>query len=201
MKNVAVWFPFAALSLAALYAVIVRFVFARERTVDELALMLRHIDLPLLERLLDPQEEAGLRRLKSARAFRLAQIGRLAAAGEQLGRVSHNAAAFRRWGVAEFKKIEPKNRTAFDKRDVLIIEVIRYATEVKRHAFYAAAKIRFWQLMMIARWPMLPSPSLSDLREVLGVDWLNSYEQLTGAAAQLMHNDGPEAYDQVMAAL
>jgi hypothetical protein len=201
LKNIATWLPFAVVCLGILYAIVVRRALSRQRSVDELTLLLRHIDLPLLEQLLDPEEEAALRQSKSARAFRDLQIGRMAAAFEHLRRVLHNAAAFRRWGAAEFKKIAHKNRAQFGPRDQLIVEVIRYATEVRKHALCAAVKIMVWRALAIARWSVLPSPSLSDIREVLGVDWLHQYEQLTAAAAQLMHDDGPDCYDRLLAAL
>jgi hypothetical protein len=166
----------------------------------EMPLFLRRVDLQLLEELLDPAEEAKLRRQMSARAFRRVQRGRILAAREQIRRVAHNARIFLRWANEEYKQLAAKNRGDFDDGDRLVLQVIHHAAEAERAAFVVLAKVLVWRLTLVHLWPMLPSPSLYDLREALGRDLLQRYEVLTAAAGQLLLASDRELYELVRAA-
>ncbi|HET7871127.1 MAG TPA: hypothetical protein VFL42_01365 [Terriglobales bacterium] len=168
--------------------------------VREMPLLLRRIDLQLLDELLDPAEEAKLRRQMSARAFRRAQRGRILAAREQIRRVGHNARIFRKWGNEEYKLLAAKNRGELDDGDHLVLQVIRHAAEAGRAASFVLAKIVLWRMTLLHLWPMLPSPSLYDLRESLGGDLLQRYEMLTASAGQLLLTSDQELYELVRAA-
>jgi hypothetical protein len=166
----------------------------------EMPLFLRRVDLQLLEELLDPAEEAKLRRQMSARAFRRAQRGRILAAREQIRRVAHNARIFLQWGNEEFGQLAAKSPGDFDDGDRLVLQVVGSAAQVQRAAFVVLAKIALWRLTLVHLWPMLPSPSLYDLREALGGDLLQRYELLTASAGQLLLASDRELYELVRAA-
>ncbi|HEX7289471.1 MAG TPA: hypothetical protein VF532_25025 [Candidatus Angelobacter sp.] len=166
----------------------------------ELPLFLRRVDLQLLEELLDPAEEAKLRRQMSARAFRRAQRGRILAAREQIRRIAHNARIFLKWGNEEYKQLAQKNRGDFDDGNHMVLAVIRSAAEVERAALLVLAKVLLWRLTLVHLWTMLPSPSLYDLREAMGGDLLQRYEMLTASAGQLLLASDRELYELVRAA-
>jgi hypothetical protein len=166
----------------------------------EMPLFLRRVDLQLLEELLDPAEEAKLRRQMSARAFRRAQRGRILAAREQIRRIAHNARIFLKWGNEEYKQLAAKNRGDFDDGDHMVLAVVRSAAEVERAALLVLAKVLVWRITLVHLWPMLPSPSLYDLREAMGSDLLQRYEMLTASAGQLLLASDRELYELVRAA-
>jgi hypothetical protein len=83
----------------------------------------------------------------------------------------------------------------------LVASVVQSAGDVKRGAWWAMLKLRFWRATLVQLWPFLPSPSLSDLREVHGQDILQGYESLTSSAGELLIAFGGEQYDQVRATL
>jgi hypothetical protein len=159
------------------------------------------VDLRLLEDLLDPAVEARLRTELSAHAFRRLQSRRIRAACEQIRRLSNNASVFLQWANSEYAGIAHKGCTHFDDKDSLVVSLIHIAAEVKNSAWWALVKLRFWRAMLVQLWPFLPSPSLSDLREVYGKDILRAYETLTSSAGELLIARGGEHYEKMRAAL
>lgn len=169
------------------------------RTQDELKLLLRHIEMQLVENLFDPREEARLRSDMSVPAFRSAQRARLRGLKEQVGRFSHNASLFLEWSNHEYSHLAAKNRTHFDTRDDLLVRVIEIAGAVKSYAFRAAFKIHVWRVLLLV--PGMPAPSLSELREIRGRDIVHAYEQLKGVVGQLSLMCGVEQFEVMDSAL
>jgi hypothetical protein len=196
----AVWIPLAFVLLLVIRAVIDKLT-STGIDAGSVSLFLSHVDLHLLETLLDPAEEARLRSELSARAFRRLQRQRIIGACEQIRRVSNNASVFLQWANAEYAGIAHKGCTQFDDKDSLVVSLIQIADDVKRSAWWALVKLRFWRAMLVQLWPFLPSPSLSDLREVYGKDILRAYETLTSSAGELLIARGGEHYEKMRAAL
>jgi hypothetical protein len=196
----AVWIPLALVALVAARALIDKLT-SSGLDADSINLFLRRVDLRILENLLDPAEEARLRTELSTRAFRRLQRQRILGACEQIRRVSNNASVLLQWANGEYAGIAHKSRAQFDANDSLLVSVIQAATEVKSGAWWALLKLRFWRASLVQLWPFLPSPSLSDLREVYGKDLLQSYEALTSSAGELLIGRGGDLYDQARAAL
>jgi hypothetical protein len=196
----AVWIPLAILLMVAVRAVLDR-ITSTGVDAEGIALFLRRVDLRMLENLLDPAEEAKLRTELSARAFRRLQRQRILGACEQIRRVSNNADVLLRWANSEYARIAHKGRAQFDANDSLVVSIIEAAAQVKSGTWWALLKLRFWRAVLVQLWPFLPSPSLSDLREVYGKDILQTYESLTSSAGELLIVRGGEYYDQVRAAL
>jgi hypothetical protein len=63
------------------------------------------------------------------------------------------------------------------------------------------AKISLWRGLLFMRLAFMPVPSVSDLRELLGFDLLETYQALTSAAGQLGLSYGEREYEQLLAAL
>src|SRR5882672_1014391 len=125
------WVPLAIVLLVAVHALIDKLT-AASCGVDSIALLVRRVDLRLLEDLLDPQVEATLRTNLSSFAFRRLQRQRILAAREQIERISHNATILLEWGTREYSKIASKGRGQFDGRDLLIVAVIESSCQVRR---------------------------------------------------------------------
>jgi hypothetical protein len=200
ITTLAIWIPLALVVLVAVRALLDKLTASASET-DDIALFARRVDLSLLEELLDPEAEAQLRKQLSSPAFRRLQRKRIMAACEQIKRISHNADVLLNWASRQYSKIADKGRAHFDATDLLIAGVIESAVRVKSDAWWAVLKLRFWRATLMQLWPFLPSPSLSDLREVYGHDLLQAYESLTSSAGELLLalNDGN--YDRVRAAL
>jgi hypothetical protein len=175
---------------------------AREYRIDDLPLVLRPVRIKELENLFDPRMEADLRREMSAAAFRKAQSTRLLSAMEQVRRLAHNAAILGHWASAEFvKKVAHKNRCELSSDDQAVERVIRAASSIRRQTFVIAIKIMLWRALLLSHASMMPSPCLSDLREILGLDILETYQSLTSAACELGLTYGRERYEILLTAL
>jgi hypothetical protein len=174
----------------------------RSYRIEDLPLVLRAVNLEQLEKLLDPAEEANLRKTMSHRAFRRTQLSRLGFAMEQAKRLAHNAAILETWANQEFtKKLIFKSRSNFDSADHAVLRVIQNADEIRRQTLLMMSKIFVWRVMLTARIAFMPVPRLADLRELLGYDLLETYESLTSAAGQLGLVYGDREYEQLLAAL
>ncbi len=200
MTTLFIWIPLATVLLIAARALLDKLTASAGNTCD-IALFARRVDINLLEDLLDPAEEARLRKELSAAAFRKLQRKRIMAACEQIKRISHNADVLLDWANREYAKVTHKGRAQFDATDLLIGSVIESAIQVKSGAWWAVLKLRFWRATLVQLWPFLPSPSLSDLREVYGRDLLQAYESLTSSAGELLIAFGTGDYERARAAL
>lgn len=201
LEPLLLWLPVPFFLMLGAWAVKSHLNKKRRCTVDDVPLMLRRADLPLLEELLDADEEAALRKEHSAAAFRAMQRKRIAAAREHLRRIDHNASVFLKWGYTEEQITLLKNPAVFTDHDLRARELLRFATEVKSDVAAKIIKIELWRIVMLERWFFLPSPSLSDLRERRGVDILQSYEALISTAGDLSLSYGPEKYQRLMRSL
>jgi hypothetical protein len=195
-----IWIPFIAAAVWLFHLLIDRK--TSSKTYDgSVSAFLRHIDLSTLESLFDPKEESRLREELPARAFRRLQRSRIMAAREMIRNIRHNAGVLMRWASEEEDSLQDKNRSQFDQKDHLVIDVVRAAGEVRRGASFALAKMLFWRMSLVHLWVCLPSPSLSDFREVAGRDMLRDYESLTGSVAQLMLAHSEKHYEAVRASM
>jgi len=196
----AISIPLVTVTLVAVRALIDK-VTSSGIDIDSIPIFLRRVDLHLLENLLDPAEEARLRTELSARAFRRLQSRRIRGACEQIRRLSNNASVFLQWANTEYVGIAHKGCAQYDDQDSLVVNLIRIAADVKSSAWWALVKLRFWRAVLVQLWPFLPSPSLSDVREVYGKDILQAYENLTSSVGEILIRRGGEHYDKVRAVL
>ena len=198
---IAIWLPllFAALGVFwYLAAAVLKLIVP---AVEDLSLFARPVNMKALGALTDPAEEARLRASLSASEFRKAQRKSTFAALEQFRRILHNAGLFLNHANIEFKKMSSKHPATYDDHDQAVIQVIRCAMEVKKCTWRAVIKSVLWIVLRVDYWVFLPSPSLSDLRQSLGVDILGAYCELVGLIGQLTLRYGPTQHDKIMSAL
>jgi len=160
-----------------------------DRTADEVAEFLTPVDLEKLETLLDPVAESHLRQDLTAVEFRKLQRKRIAVCVEYLGRMCHNAGILVQWANTEIERRNPETLA-------LAQAIQRDAVAARVYALMARFKLRFWLLMHLESWRILPAPSLVDLREVSGIRGLENYDRLKTAVGclflQLQHGQFEE---------
>jgi hypothetical protein len=200
MNSLGVWSPLAVVLLIASRALIDK-ITASSLGANDLVLLLRRVDIQVLETLLAPEEEARLRSEMSTRAYRRIQRRRILGAYEQVRRISHNANVLWQWSNREAKKLSSKRRAKVDGIGQFLITTVECAAIVKSEAWWALAKLLFWRITLMQIWPFLPSPSLSDLREIFGRDLLQDYETLSSSVGQVLLATDIDFYEQVRAAL
>jgi hypothetical protein len=189
------------IAFASFYAISARKM-ARSYRIEDLPLILRTVNLEKLERLLDPAAEGELRRGLSSAAFRREQVARFDSAMEQARRLSHNAAILESWAHDEFDRtVSAKSRVDFTASDQSILRIMQTANQTRRQTLTMMIKIAIWRALLLLRIPFMPVPSVSDLRELLGRDLLETYQSLTSAAGQLGLAYGEREYEQLLAAL
>ena len=195
-----VWVP---LGLAAILAAFTAAKLLRmdARDLDQTVLLLRPVDVGAIGKLLGPEQEAIMRRTLSARAYAEAQPMRMKLLSEYLRRISHNSTELLRWAESEKARSSQRHPGQQTPSDKLILFVMSSSTAIRRHALYAIFKMAIWRGLNLAKFRIMPSLSLSDLREWNGGDILAIYEELTSAAAEVVLAIRPDMYEQFLAAL
>ncbi len=197
-----IWIPCAILLLAFAFFIIRCLSRLPNPAIEDVHLFLRRVDLPLVESLSDPAEEARLRDQLSPLAFRNLQRTRIMASLEQYARLSHNTLFLlncMRKRQKESDRLNPSHRSDQDELECCVLLT---ATDLRRCLLWKTAKLRIWKLLRIDLWLMFPIPSLSDLRHARGKDILQTYEDLVSSAGQItLSLYGVDAYDKIMAAL
>jgi len=175
-------------SAASLYLIWFRF---PERTVNDVADFLLPVDLEKAEELLDPQTEAVLRRELSPADFRKLQRKRIHHYMAVVRRMSHNAAVLVEWANREVK--------AGDKRkSQLAAELQQAGIELRLYCLLALVKLRFWLLIRVDSWRILPSPTLDDFREAGGIRGPETYDRLRSAASFLFIEMGQQNFEEFL---
>lgn len=180
---------------------VAKFVRMNTRELDQAVGVLRRVDVSATGELLGPEKEAIMRRTLSARAYSQAQSIRMELLSEQLLRIFHNTAVLLRWATLEKRRSAQKHPEQLSPADKLILAIMSSSVEIRRHALYGIVKIAIWRGLNLAKLRIMPSLSLSDLREWNGCDIMAAYEGLTSAAAEVVLSIRPELYEQFLAAL
>jgi hypothetical protein len=144
---------------------------------------LRPIPSEELEALLDPLEEARLRERLPISEFRALQRKRIHLVLELLDRMTHNAYILIQWANRQIDS--PDQESGY-----LCHEMYRRAVEVRAYVLLTRLKLGLWMLVRIHSWHLLPSPSLSDLRETVGIRGLEVYDRLKTIAAYMFLQGG-----------
>jgi hypothetical protein len=175
-------------SVASLYLIWFRF---PERTVDDVMDYLLPVDLEKAEELLDPQTEAILRRELGPSDFRKLQRKRIHHYVAVVRRMSHNAAVLVEWANREIK--------ATDKRTAqLAAELQQAGIELRLYCLLALVKLRFWLLIRVDSWRILPSPTLDDVHELGGIRGPETYDRLRSAASFLFIEMGQQNFEEFL---
>ncbi len=173
----------------------------RGHDVDNVILLARKFDPSDLEMLLDAGAEWGLRRSLTTQAFRTAQEDRIRLAREYLQRVGHNTEMIQLWVTQENRLLQGKPREEYSERDLLVVEAVRLALELRLYSLAASLRISLWMVLRVYRWPRLLLPRVTDLRVQCGVDVIEKYRRLTELAVALSARYGTNYHDRLLEAL
>lgn len=170
------------------------------RTIDDVKPYLRPIELQELEEILDPANEANFKLRLSPAEFRQLQRKRIHLMREYLLRMSHNALVLIEWGNMEWTG--PGQRADLDKdRRMLAQEMVQAATEFRLYSLLALVKLKLWILFRLDAWPLIPSPKLSGLRQLVGIDAVRAYQRLRESVSYLSEIHGSQYQEDLVARL
>lgn len=147
-----------------------------ERTADDLFVFLVPIDLDKAAELIDPGAESCLRKEYSPKQFRELQRKRIHQYLEMMRRMSRNAVILLEWVNREMERENPPAAG---------LAIKSLAMEVRLYTLVSWVKLYFWLLLRIDKCHILPTPSLSDLREIWGLRGIECYDALKTAAGGL----------------
>jgi hypothetical protein len=162
-----------------------------DRTIDDVTDYLLPVDFEKAESLLDPQTEAILRKELSPEEFRALQRKRIHHYLALVQRMAHNSAVLIEWANREA-------RTATGQKLEMVTKLQQVGVEVRLYSLLALIKLRFWLLIRVESWRILPAPSLDDMRQVGGVKGLESYDRLKTAASFLFIEMGQGNFEELL---
>lgn len=149
-----------------------------ERTAADVVDFLLPVDMEKVESLLDPEAEGILRRQLSADDFRQLQRKRMHLYLSLVKRMAHNASVLIDWANREAE--------GNDERMIQLAQDLQQgAVEVRLYSLLTLVKLRFWLLIRVDSWKILPIPSLYDIRESGGIRGSESYDRLKTTAGFL----------------
>jgi len=162
-----------------------------DRTVDDVVDFLLPVDVEKAESLLNPRAESALRSDLTRAEFRKLQRKRMHLYLALVRKMSHNAAVLIEWANRE---AEGSDRHTAQ----LAHDLQQTAVEVRLYSLLTLMKLRFWLLLRLDSWEMLPAPSLYDFHEIGGVRGLESYERLKTTASFLFLEMGRRNFDELL---
>ena len=162
-----------------------------DRTINDVTDYLLPVDFEKAEGLLDPQTEAILRKELEPEEFRALQRKRMHHYLALVQRMAHNAAVLIEWANREA-------RTATGQKLEMVTKLQQVGVEVRLYSLLALIKLRFWLLIRVESWRILPAPSLDDMRQVAGVKGLESYDRLKTAASFLFIEMGQGNFEELL---
>jgi hypothetical protein len=154
------------------------------RTIEDVTPFLRPAESQELESLLDPGQEASFRLRMPRMEFADWQRKRIRLLREYLLRMSHNALVLIEWGNMETGGDDGEGQRCSQKQ-LLARELVQAATEFRLYSILALVKLNFWLILPSPFKLLLPSDTLSSLRNVFGINALGSYQRLKLAASGL----------------
>ena len=151
---------------------------SRPPRLDDVAMLVRRIDLLELAALLDPMVPSKLRRSLSGRAYRR-ELGRhIRIVHEYLQRLDHNVRIIHAWLAGESEQIVGKDASRFTARDRLAVEALHLTAQLRRRMLAANCKLLLWRALRLHFWPNRFLPSIPNLRVLHGMNLVASYGRL-----------------------
>ena len=188
---------FACLGIFA-WAIVYR---PRPHGIDNVILSARKLDLSDLEALLDAASEWNVRSSLSESALREIQEDRMRLAREYLERVAFNTSLIQLWILREHQRVQGKKREEYSESDLLVVEALQLATELRLYSLAAWLRLWVWMGLKVYRWPAQLVPRVADLRELCGIDVLEKYRRLTDLAVVLSGQYGKTYQERLVQAL
>lgn len=162
-----------------------------DRTVDDVVDFLLPVDLEKAESLLNPHAESTLRSDLSHQQFRRLQRKRMYLYLALVCKMAHNASVLVEWANREAEGADQHTAQ-------LAHDLQQRAVEVRLYSLLTMLKLRFWLLIRLDSWKMLPAPSLYELHESGGVYGLASYERLKTSASFLFLEMAQGNFDELL---
>jgi len=162
-----------------------------DRTINDVTDYLLPVDFEKAEGLLDPHTEAILRKELEPEEFRALQRKRIHHYLALVQRMAHNSAVLIEWANREA-------RTAAGPKLEMVTNLQQVGVEVRLYSLLAQIKLRFWLLIRVESWRILPAPSLDDMRQVAGVKGLDSYDRLKTSASFLFIEMGQGNFEELV---
>lgn len=179
-----------------------RTVFHRPRGgLEQVIRFARKLDVSALARLLDPDEEWGMRTLCSEREFRQVQQERMRLALEYLQRIGHNAELIQTWAATVYEEVQWKAREEVTEQDYLVWQLLDLATEMRVYHLCAIVRIRLWLLLAAHRWPRGLMPRVAVLRQGGTFNLVSEYARLIELSGCLSRAYGERYCRELLTAL
>jgi len=201
MFDIIIIFLVGILLLFAIYTVIQLRGKHPKRTIEDVTPFLRPAEHDELESLLDPALETNFRLRMSPQEFTEWQRRRIHLLREYLLRMSHNALVLIEWGNMEATEPGNDNAETLFQRQSLAKELVQAATEFRLYSVLALAKLKLWLVLPSSFNLLLPSPSLPSMRQIFGINALDSYQRLRTAAGGLSLAHSRHFHDELLARL
>jgi hypothetical protein len=201
MFDIIIIFLVGILLLFAIYTVIQLRGKHPKRTIEDVTPFLRPAEHDELEQLLDPALETNFRLRMAPQEFTEWQRRRIHLLREYLLRMSHNALVLIEWGNMEATEPGNDNAETLFQRQSLAKELVQAATEFRLYSVLALAKLKLWLVLPSSFNLLLPSPSLPSMRQIFGINALDSYQRLRTAAGGLSLAHSRHFHDELLARL
>jgi hypothetical protein len=201
MFDIIIIFLVGILLLFAIYTVIQLRGKHPKRTIEDVTPFLRPAEHDELEQLLDPALETNFRLRMAPQEFTEWQRRRIHLLREYLLRMSHNALVLIEWGNMEATEPGNDNAKTLFQRQSLAKELVQAATEFRLYSVLALAKLKLWLVLPSSFNLLLPSPSLPSMRQIFGINALDSYQRLRTAAGGLSLAHSRHFHDELLARL
>jgi hypothetical protein len=173
-SQILIWLLVAANALGYVYLLYRAWTRVPRRDMDDVVPFLYPVDVSLVESLLDPAADFGLRWQLSPREFREAQRRRMRLYLEMVRRMSHNSEVLVEYDHARLGNDRLNSETASKVEDAAI--------KVRLYSACVRLRLRVWLSLPMNAFGMMPT--LARLRMAADLDGPKAYDDLKAAAAE-----------------
>jgi hypothetical protein len=173
-SQILIWLLVAANALGYVYLSYRAWTRVPRRDMDDVVPFLYPVDVSLVESLLDPAADFGLRWQLSPREFREAQRRRMRLYLEMVRRMSHNSEVLVEYDHARLGNDRLNSETASKVEDAAI--------KVRLYSACVRLRLRVWLSLPMNAFGMMPT--LARLRMAADLDGPKAYDDLKAAAAE-----------------
>jgi hypothetical protein len=173
-SQILIWLLVAANALGYVYLSYRAWTRVPRRDMDDVVPFLYPVDVSLVESLLDPAADFGLRWQLSPREFREAQRRRMRLYLEMVRRMSHNSEVLVEYDHARLGNDRLNSETASKVEDAAI--------KVRLYSACVRLRLRVWLSLPMNAFGMMPT--LACLRMAADLDGPKAYDDLKAAAAE-----------------
>ena len=167
------------------------------RTAADVIAVVHWVNEHELEDLLDPLKQVNLLSSRRERFRQLRERARLLR--EYLRRAAFNALMVLRWGYAEFDRYRSPGMPEETDRVRLLQEMTEACLEFRLYFLVTLGRLSLWMLLHPVN--IIPVGGIATMRQLGGIDGLETYQRITHAAESLSLLYGEDAQRQLRTAL